>query len=135
MISSIKSGSLLLLSLWLLLLLWLFTGSRLRRISLRVDGFSNLHRGVLQSLEGFLNLFIVLSNDALVKGSDVSVNLILDVLWDLGGMLLKLLLSVVDSLISLVLKVDHLSSGLICIFTSFSILHHLFDIGVTKSSA
>ena len=102
---------------------------------MRVDGFTNLHRGVLQSLERFLYLLDVFSHDALVKGSDVSIDLILDVLRDLGGVLLELLLGVVHSLVGLVLKVDHLSSCLISIFTSFGILNHLFDIGVTESSA
>ena len=53
-----------------------------------VDGLSDLHGGVLQSLEGLLYLLEVFGRDDLVQGGDVSVDLVLDVLWDLYGVLL-----------------------------------------------
>ena len=77
------------------------------RVALSVDGLSDLHGGVLQSFESLLDLFGILGDDGLVEGGDVTANLVLNRVWDSSGVLLQLLLSVVDVLVSLVLSAEH----------------------------
>jgi hypothetical protein len=69
-------------------LLWLLLSGTLRGVSLGVDCLSDLHGGVLQSLEGLLYLLDVFGRDGLVQGGDVPVDLVLDVLRDLCRVLL-----------------------------------------------
>ena len=104
-------------------------------VRLRVDGLADLHRGGLESLNSFSDLVGVLRSDGLVEGSDVSINLVFDILWDLIGVLLQLTLGVVDSLVSLVLKVDHLSSLGVSFLSSLGVVYHLLNVGIGQTSA
>ena len=107
-------------------MLWL-TASR---VCVRVDRLANFHRRRLQSLNSFSDLVAVFGSDGLVHGGDVPVDLVLHVLGDLVGVLLELSLGVVDCLVSLVFKVDLLSSLSVGFLGSFGIVHHLLDVGV-----
>ena len=114
----VSSASLLLvlLILFLLLLFFLFLLLLLLRwflllllggvVLVRVDRLTNFHRRVLESLEGFGDSLLILSNDGLIDCADVGAHLVLDVLGDLGSVLLQLLLSVVDELVSLIGEID-----------------------------
>lgn len=104
-------------------------------VTLGVDCLADLHGGVLQSLESFLNLFDVLRDDGLVEGRDVTLNLVLDVLGDASGVLLDLLLSVVNVLIGFVLNVDDLLGELVGLLGGLGLLDHAFDVGVGESTA
>jgi hypothetical protein len=92
-----------LLLLFLFLLWWLFFVLWLFLVRLRVNAFTNLHGRVLHSIEGLSDSLWILSGDGLIQRSDVTINLIFNVLRDLITVLLKLLLSVIDSLIGLIL--------------------------------
>jgi hypothetical protein len=104
-------------------------------VRLRVDGLADLHGGGLESLDGLSDLVGVLGSDGLVFVFDVSINLVLDILWDLVGVLLQLSLGVVDSLVSLVLEVDHLSSLAVSFLGSLGVVYHPLDVGIGQTSA
>ena len=127
-----------LVSLRLLFLLFLLlagvTGvTVVRRLS--VDGLADLERGALERLKSLLDLVGVLGNDSLVERGDVTLDLVLDVLGDAGGVLLKLLLGVVDVLVSLVLKVNDALHRLISLLGALGLLHHAVDVGVGETTA
>jgi len=97
---------------------------------LRVDGLTNLHGRVLKLVESLSNLIRVLGGHCLIESGDVTLNLILDILRDLGRVFLKLLLSIIDGLIGLVLQVDGFTSLLILLLGGFSILNHLINLRI-----
>ena len=127
--------SILLLLLLLLFLLLFLLVTRVTTVSLSIDSFSDLERGVLQALEGVVDLVGVLGDDGLVERRDVALNLVLDVLRDASAVLLDLLLSVVDELIGLVLKIDNALHGLIRLLGSLSLLDHAVDISIRETTA
>ena len=50
-------------------------------------------------------------------------------------MLLELLLSIVDVLVSLVLKIDDLLGGFVLFLSGFGFLHHAVDVLVRETTA
>jgi hypothetical protein len=97
---------------------------------LAVDGLTNLHGGVLESLKGLSDFLGILSSHSFIEASNITLNLILDVLGNLTGVFLKLLLGVVHSLIGFVLEVDSFTSLSILLLGCFGILDHLIDLRV-----
>ena len=128
--------SLFVLTLLVLLLLLAFgLLSALILIGLRVNSLTNLHGGVLKSLKSLSDLFGILSSDGLIKAGDVTLDLGLDRVRNSASMLLKLLLSVVDHGVGLILEINDLSSLLIGGLGGFSFLDHSVDVGVGETTA
>ena len=130
----LRLGLLIFLPLGLLSVIGVLLGATILAL-LRVDGLADLEGRVLQSFESLLDLVGVLADDGLIKSGDVTLDLVLNVLRDTGGVLLQLLLRVVDVLVSLVLLVDNLLGGLVGLLGSFRFLHHAVDIHIGETTA
>ena len=126
--------------LWLFFLLfffclWLFSSLfTLTTFIVGINGLSNFHGGVLQSLDGFLNVSWIFGSKSFVQSGDITVDLIFNILWDSSAMLSQLLFGVINSLISFVFHVNHFSSSLILLLRGLGILDHLLNLSVTKTT-
>jgi len=100
-----------------------------------VHSLSDFHGRVLESFKSFSDFISIFCRNCFVQSSDVTVYLIFHILRNLFCMFCQLLFRIVDCLIGFVLHINGLSSLLVLFFACLSVLDHLFDISVTKTTA
>jgi len=103
-------------------------------VSVSVDGLTNFHGRVLKFLKSLLNLVSILRDDGLVEGRDVTSDLVLNVIGKSSGVFSELLLSVVNVLISFVLKVNDSLLGFIVGLGVLGLINHAVNIGIGETT-
>ena len=108
----------------LLTLIWI--------LSLWINSLTYFHLRHLQLLKTLFHFFSICDGgNSFIESFNISIYLIFHILWYFVIMFLKLLLSVVDGIVSLVLQIYNLSSCHIIWLWSFSLLNHLFNLCIT----